>query len=387
MDLGSNFWNLGWHKPSDCFGDLKHVTADTPWNPRFLEEIKIYRALRFMDWDRTNNSERERWSQRNPKDAPLQNPAAYEWMIDLCNRNHSDMWVTIPHRTITHETGDQAPDYALRLCLLIKTGVDLRDVDLKPLLPQLNSLNAADLIRAGGVKTCDPLESELKLYVEYSNETWNGMFKQSHYCCDQGEVLGLDKNRWTAGFRYHAWAAIRLFRAADLVFGERSPRVVRVLATQSANPWIAGQHQQVMADPNLNPWGIKADAIATAPYFGHQVEGDAPNAVEQLRAAIQKSASDSARHKAIADEHGLRLIAYEGGQHVTKMGKAINQSPAMFELYQAYLTEMARYFDLFSHYCHVGRAGEGGSWGCIEYTGQPVSEAPKYRALVEWSRQ
>ena len=81
MDLGGNFWNLGWHKPSDCFRDVNNVTERDPWNPQFLEEIKIYRSLRFMDWNQTNNSERERWSERNLKGAPLQNPAAYEWMI------------------------------------------------------------------------------------------------------------------------------------------------------------------------------------------------------------------------------------------------------------------------------------------------------------------
>ncbi len=385
MDLGSNFWNLGWHKSSDCFRDVKHVQGDNPWNPEFLDEIAIYRSLRFMDWDVTNNSQRRFWHERTPKDAPKQIPAAYEWMIDLCNRNTSDMWVTIPHQTISHETADSAPDYALRLCLLVKTGVDLGEVDLAPMMERLATHTPEDLMRAGGIKRCEPLRRDLKLYVEYSNETWNGMFKQSHYCCDQGEALGLHENRWTAGFRYHAWAAIRLFRAADLVFGPNSERVVKVLATHSANSWVAGQHQQIMADPQLNPWSVKADAIGTAPYFGHNTDGRSDDAVDELRAAIRKSAADSRRHKKIADEHGLRLIAYEGGQHVTKHAQAINRHPAMFELYREYLEEMSNYFDHFSHYCHVGQAGDRGAWGCIEFTGQSIEEAHKYRALVEWA--
>jgi hypothetical protein len=59
----------------------------------------------------------------------------------------------------------------------------------------------------------------------------------------------------------------------------------------------------------------------------------------------------------------------------------------MYELYQEYLSRMARYFSHFSHYCHVGQASDGGAWGCIEYTGQPLDEAPKYRALSEWSQK
>ena len=386
MDLGTNFWNLGWHRSSDCFQDVNNVTGDNPWNPQFLREIAVFRSFRFMDWDNTNGSTREKWSERPLKIAAKQNPVAYEWMIDLCNRMNADLWVTVPHKSINRETGDQPCDYALRLCILVKTGVDVQTVDLSSRLDKLSTLTAQDLIQAGGVKTCEPLKPDLKFYIEYSNETWNGAFKQAHYCCDEGEALGLDKNRWTAGFRYHAWAAIRLFRAAELVFGVDSPRVVKVLATHTANAWIAGQHLQVLRDSKLNPWGVKATAIATAPYFGHKVEGTDPDAIEQLRLAIRKSADDSARHRKLADEAGLKLIAYEGGQHVVKKAQAINRNPVMFELYQEYLREMSKYFEHFSHYCHVGRAGDGGAWGAIEFTGQPLAEAHKYRALVDWAR-
>ena len=235
MELGTNFWNLGWHRPDDCFADVKNVGGDNPWNRQFLEEIAIYRSFRFMDWDNTNNSQRESWSQRTDKTAPKQNPVAYEWMIDLCNRRNTDMWVTIPHRTINRTMAEEPSDYGLRLCLLVKTGVDMRQVDLGPILTRLSAMTTDELVTAGGVRACEPLQPRRKLYVEYSNETWNGMFKQSHYCCDEGEAFGLDEKRWTAGFRYHAWAAIRLFRAADLVFGPDSPRVVKVLATQTSN--------------------------------------------------------------------------------------------------------------------------------------------------------
>jgi hypothetical protein len=306
-------------------------------------------------------------------------------MIDLCNRNHADLWVTAPHRTITRALTNEPSDYALRLCLLVKAGIDMREVDLKPLLSKLSTLSPEELLQAGGVKTCAPLDPSLKLYVEYSNETWNGGFEQAHYCCGEGEALGLDKNRWTAGFRFHAWAAIRLFRAADLVFGD-SHRVIKVLATHTANSWIAGQHLGILRNPQHNPWGVRASAIATAPYFGHQVQGDATNAVALLRAAIQKSAQDSARHKKIADEAGLKLVAYEGGQHVTKMAREINRSPAMHDLTQEYLREMSRYFEHLCYYAHVGQAGNGGAWGAIEYTGQSLFEAPKYRALVDWAK-
>jgi hypothetical protein len=117
------------------------------------------------------------------------------------------------------------------------------------------------------------------------------------------------------------------------------------------------------------------------------VPGDATNAVAQLRLAIQKSAQDSARHKQIADGAGLRLIAYEGGQHVTRQAKAINRDPAMFNLTQEYLQAMSPYFEHFCYNAHVGQAGDGGAWGALEFTGQPPTEAPKYRALLDHARR
>jgi hypothetical protein len=389
MELGTNFWNPSWHRPDDCFQNIHDVdpASHNPWNPQFLREISLFKSFRFMDWDHTNGSGRRSWSQRPPRSARRQSPVAYEWMIDLCNRSRADLWVTVPHLTIDR-THDQRPsDYALRLCLLVKTGVDMREVDLTPLLDKLQMLSAADLVAAGGVKTCEPLHADLKLYVEYSNETWNGAFKQSHYCCDEGLALGLDNDRWTAGFRFHAWAAIRMFRAADLVFGSDNPRVVKVLATQAANSWIAGQHLHVLGDKRLNPWGTKADAIAIAPYFGHGVDGAADDVVPLLHAAIDKSVQHAARHRQLADDADLRLIAYEGGQHVTKNAKAVNSSPLMYDLYQRYLKALSAHVDHLSHYCHVGRAGDGGCWGAIEYTGQPREHAHKYRALVDFARQ
>jgi hypothetical protein len=171
------------------------------------------------------------------------------------------------------------------------------------------------------------------------------------------------------------------------VFGTDSPRLVKVLATQSANSWIAGQHLQVMNDEKLNPWKIKASAIAIAPYFGHKVQGDASDAVGLLRREIQQAGAQAEEYHKLAERAGLKLIAYEGGQHVTRNAKAVNRAPEMFTLYQEYLRAMSRHISHFCHYAHVGQAGDGGAWGSLEHTGQPPADAPKYRALLEWSQQ
>jgi hypothetical protein len=57
----------------------------------------------------------------------------------------------------------------------------------------------------------------------------------------------------------------------------------------------------------------------------------------------------------------------------------------MHDLYAEYLQAVSPHLTHFCHYAHVGQAGERGAWGSLEYTGQPLAEAPKYRALVEWA--
>lgn len=393
MELGTNFWNLRWHKPNDCFQDVKNVSGENPWNPQFLKETSIYSCYRFMDWDVVNNSKRTRWSERTLKSSPDQTTAAYEWMIDLCNRQNADLWVCMPHLTVNRNSGDAPSDYALRLCLLVKTGVDMREIDLTPLLDRLSTLTAADLVKAGGVQVCEPLKPNLKLYIEYSNETWNASFAQTRYCLEEGTALNLDPGTapgkdgkiWSNCYKFHAWAALRIFRAADLVYGVGSPRVVRTLAQQVTSSWQTQRQIEVLNNPAFNPWGTKADAMSIAPYFGHNVPGNDPDAVQKLRAEIEKRAKSAAAVGAVAKAANLRLIAYEGGQHVTKGNPAkINRDPIMHDLYTEYLAEMAKHLSLFCHYAHVGQAGDRGAWGAIEHTGQRLSEAPKYRALVEW---
>jgi hypothetical protein len=392
MDLGSNFWNLKWHDEGDCFRDVKNVTGQDPWNPQFLKDISIYHSLRFMDWDSINGSLRAVWNERPQKQDGQQTVTAYEWMIDLCNRINADMWVCVPHLAVNRDSGDRPCDYALRLCLLIKTGVDMRDVNLEPLMDRLSSMTAEQLIQAGGVKTCEPLKPDLKMYIEYSNETWNGGFKQAHYCVEEGtalaldpkKVLGRDGKQWGSGFCYHAWAAIRIFRSADLVWGADSKRIVRVLAQQAGSAHQTGAHQEVMNDAKRNPWHVKADAVAIAPYFGHKVDGADPDAISKLRGEIADVSKKTASVKKAADAAGLDLIAYEGGQHVLKAPQGVNRDPVMYDLYNEYLQEMSKYFTHFAHYAHVGPARDRGAWGCMEKTGQ--TNAPKYRALAEWAQ-
>jgi hypothetical protein len=81
MKIGTNFWNLGWGIWDDTFkSHATFIEASDPWNPAFIEEIRPYAALRFMDWSETNGSTERTWDDRTPFNASSnqQNPLAWE---------------------------------------------------------------------------------------------------------------------------------------------------------------------------------------------------------------------------------------------------------------------------------------------------------------------
>jgi hypothetical protein len=111
----------------------------------FLNAIVPVHALRFMDYLATNGSLMQHWADRLPADRASQNQTAgghdtggsWEYIIKLCNQTHKDGWIDIPLLA--------DDDYIHQLAKLIRDG---------------NAFTA-------------PLDSSVKLYIEYANEVWN----------------------------------------------------------------------------------------------------------------------------------------------------------------------------------------------------------------------
>jgi hypothetical protein len=108
----------------------------------FKTGLRPFKVLRFMDFLATNGNQQRHWLERlTPSHASMYQPAtgygwqgkggAYEYAIALCNELNADCWLTVPVQA--------DDDYVRQLATLVKT--------------QLNS--------------------NLKLYLEYSNELWN----------------------------------------------------------------------------------------------------------------------------------------------------------------------------------------------------------------------
>jgi hypothetical protein len=337
-------------------------TLDTqPFHPEFLERWRKFKVIRFMDWQRTNNSKQVNFSDRPTPAEQTQGDeggVALEYMIRLANTLNADPWFCMPHLA--------TDDYVRRFAGMVK----------------------------------NKLEPDLKVYVEYSNECWNGMFGQARYCLEKGKALALSDNDYQAQLRYYSKRSVEIFKVWREVFGGKD-RLVRVLAAQSANPWTS---EQVM---DFEDAYKHADVLGTAPYFGHalgsprtQNEAAQMTVDEVLDACegfVKKNNETIAKQAQLAGQRGLRLIAYEGGQHLVghggaennerleKLFHAANRHRRMQKLYLDYLqgwkdsggTMMA----IFSS---TGRYSKWGSWGLMEYHGQPASDAPKYRAVLEF---
>lgn len=343
-----------------------------PFHPAFLQRWRGVAVLRMMDWMHTNNSKVERWKDRpRPETATFSDRGvAAEVMVDLCNRLNSDLWVCIPHKA--------DDDYVRGLAALIR----------------------------------DRLKRQLRVYVEYSNEVWNGQFEQARWAAEQGRRLKLGGdglNDWDYQWHYTAYRSLQIFGLFEKAFGERK-RLVRVLASQAANDYVA---QRILSFQDA---GRKCDALAIAPYFGltPTPTGDQwgnPSAKTVLdwgldgvfqhlqEKVIPETSEWIGKHKRLAEQYGIALIAYEGGQHLvgiqgaennedlTRLLIAAQADPRMGDCYQRYLNVWKQNGGgVFCHFSSVAPNSKWGSWGLLQFMDDDPARSPKLQAVLAWAR-
>lgn len=336
----------------------------SPFDPNFVSRYKGFQVIRFMDWLKTNNSKLQKWSERPlVEDSTQSGPkgVALEYCIQLANLLEADPWLCLPHL---------ADDNYVR--------------------------NFAKLVK-------DKLNSKRKVYIEYSNETWNTIFDQAKYCKEKGLALGLSTNGYEAQLRYSAQRSVEIFKIFEEVFGGKD-RLVRVLAAHSANPWTG------TTEMDWNDAYKSADAIAIAPYFGNAF-GD-PKTADQVAAMsvddllngckekIGENRKINEKYAAEAKKRGLKLMTYESGQHLVgyagaennqklmELFHAANRHPRMKELYLEDLKNWQEIGgDTFCVFSSCSKYSKWGSWGVLEYGDQKESDAPKLLAIREWMKK
>ena len=329
------------------------------FHPHFLERLRQYRTIRFMDWMHTNFSPVETWADRaEPADARYSSKAGVpvEVMCALANQLNAEPWFCIPHMA--------DDDFVARFATIVR----------------------------------DQLNPSLKAHIEYSNEVWNGGFSQSAYCRDMGLALGLDTGDSKARVYYYSQRSVEIFQIFEQVFGG-TERFVRVMGSQAAN---AGVSENAL---KFNDAYLYTDALAVAPYFGGYLGSaatqDAVCAMsldefmnELATVALPQAINWMSNQAIIAARYGVNLIAYEGGQHLVGGGTArdnadlnalldtANRDPRMADIYTDYLTAWTQITDgVFVHFTQCSAYSKYGRWGTFEYLNQPIDEAPKYAAI------
>ena len=334
------------------------------FHPNFLRSLDPFDTIRFMNWGRTNDSPVINWydatnfynyTQATERGVhPL-------YMIDLCNKTRKNMWICVPHMA-----DDLYVQYLGLLCRIA-------------------------------------LDPDLTVYLEYSNEVWNGQFQQAQYAQTQGLALGLHPQSWHAGWLYYSQRSVEVFNLFSSLYNQLGTRnLVRVLAGQSVNPWV---NNQIMDWQNAYQ---SADAFAVAPYFGGgfgnlNTTPLAPTfSVPYLLSLCQinlvsNHTTYTRQNAANAQQRGLQLLAYEGGQHLVGVGAAqsnqtltnlfvqANRDPGMRQLYY---NDLDNWFneggELFMLYRLTGDYGQYGSFGLLEWQMQPRSTAPKWLGVMDY---
>jgi len=226
---------------------------------QFLAAIAPFEAIRFMDWTSTNACgdslwvDRTLWSHASQCPPNLPNRSygwqgrgsSWESVIKMSNLTNKDAWIDIPHKA--------TDDYITKLAQLFKYGSDANGNVYTS--TQSNPINA-------------PLNSNLHLYVEYSNEVWNwgGAFLQTPWVRDRGKVFGAPLNydgnadEGTLMYRYKAMRTVQMSTIFRSVFGDAA----MMTQVRPVMEWQQNYNDLVSRTLNfIDKWYNKRDSRST----------------------------------------------------------------------------------------------------------------------------
>jgi hypothetical protein len=362
-----------------------------PFHPKFLESLRLFAGIRHYGTQKTSGNLQVRWSDRTKPTDVFQDAdggVALEYLIQLANETATDPWFCIPPRA--------DDDYVQNFARTIFSRLD----------------------------------PERKVYIEYGNEIWNYAYPYNvdgTWMTEQARRRkiplnpGDDGSDMTYRLRYQAYRSreiFEIFRRTMDGLRITHDRMVRVIASQASYfDRIQFTLDYKFADGTLAYQ--HADALAVAPYFGglwspkESALAENTWSVNDILDYADCSVSDPddspavcARishesvvktiraDKELARSRRLRLVGYEGGQHmVASNGHAafvqklatVNRAPRMREIYTKYL-EAWRFNggELMFLVNFVQAYGKSGYWGILERQDQPVAEAPKFDAVTRF---
>ena len=343
-----------------------------------LGSIKPFDALRFMDFTRTNNNENVRWEHRcKPDDAQYTGArgAPFELAIELGNKMDKDIWLNVP------------------------------------------ALADDDFVRQLGALIKEKLKPGRVSYIEYSNEVWNGQFKQfkQNEAAAKAEVEAGDTTLNDGGrdTNVHYWGRKRIAkRAVEIkkLMGD-DPRIRVVLASQIAYapPGSLLKMQLEYVEKYHGPPNKFFYAIAGAPYFSPGRDEQDPakkkwyteradvtvdGICDRLLAKTSVANNENAvAFHALAKKYGLKSFAYEGGLDLQQFNSNIPiKIASQYDLRtgQAIEDYLTKFFtgpadgsgggDAMFYFTLTSRYTKNGYWGLTEDARELIT--PKYLAAT-----
>lgn len=336
------------------------------FNPDYLNFMKDFQVVRFMNMSGMTRNPVENWEERNkPEKATwggraglYSRGAPVEVMVALANTIKAHAWFSMPY---------QASD---------------------------------DYIKKFGEYVKLHLDPNLKAYIEYSNEVWNPIFIHHDYAINKGLEAKLDEKKSPAGYKWYSRRSVEVFKIWEDVFGGNG-QLVRVMGSWASNQNMSSQ---VLAFEDAYK---HTDAIAIGPYVSsHPKELRKAETVDDVFESMMDKSSKWGmktiisyikKQQKVASSFGVDLIAYEGGQHLVDWNTrkvdehpnpllyAANRDPRMGILYDELMREWRRAGGkLFVAFSAPRIYSWYGSWGVKEHIRQPRSEAPKYDSLLRY---
>ena len=318
------------------------------FNSAFLTDTRPFNVIRFMDWMKANKKHRMNWRERTTPESFSQaaiEGASVEYMVALANQVNADPWFTLPL---------QADEEYYR--------------------------SFATYVR-------DNLRRDRKAYVEVSNEVWNRIFLQSKIAIAEGKRLYPEATDSEANDYFYADRIRAVMQIWMKVFKGHEARIIRVYATQVGSrqhPRVALSHKDTASF---------VDSMAVAPYFGPDkgkpdrgadaTEYLLTHGNEFVDAAIRRALVS----KEVATQFGLPLISYEGGPDYVSFNPRLKEAFQRAEhdprIYNIYKTFLRRWRDEVGG-LYVAFDSVNQRFGHKLYTGQPLEQAPKMRALIDF---
>ena len=404
-----------------CNGDIFHYAADAsacpssyraltetyasePFHPQFLNDLRPFAALRFMQFSSTNLDQTTQWSER----AQLADiswgynsnrGAPFEVSLDIASTLDASPWLNIPAMA-----GD---DYVVQFARLAKARLNTR----RP------------------------------IYLEYGNEVWNGVYPYSigaQWAREQGKARWPNsaESDYAKGMNWFALRTKQICALWKQEFADRPGQVKCVMGSQGAGSWVT-DHYELSCPLHAAEAGGTAcnatagiDAVAGGYYFGGhitdpvfqgQIEAEwftqadgglgklfqeiadgsvltAPPDWTRSRATVAQIAASMAANQPVAEKHGVEMIAYEGGNELfgrdnsayqiqmQTLSERAQRDPRMAAAYGAVLNQWkANGGHLYMVFESTGRySANRGNSTLLEWQGQSRDQAPKYDAVLRF---